>query len=114
MSSAVHRLEALPAIGDGFDYLLLSPVFDSISKPGYRAAFAHDRLQRSLRRTDQAVMALGGVDADRIATTAMLGFDGVAVLGAVWRSAAPEAAARRLARACRAVAERSDQADAAT
>jgi thiamine-phosphate pyrophosphorylase len=100
ISSAFHRIEDIPGNDGRFDELLLSPIFDSISKPGYRAAFAHADLRRFLRHSGHSVVALGGVDADRIAVAADLGFSGVAVLGAVWSNADPEAAAVRLSTAC--------------
>jgi len=100
ISSAFHRIEDVPAHDGQFDTILLSPIFDSISKPGYRAAFAHADLRRFLRRSGHSVVALGGVDADRIAVAADLGFSGVAVLGAVWSNADPEAAAVRVSTAC--------------
>jgi thiamine-phosphate pyrophosphorylase len=68
-----------------FDYVFLSPVFDSISKPGY---FRNDELGmmsdewKALVKTK--VIALGGIDASNIHKTKELGFDGAAVLGAVW------------------------------
>ena len=39
ISSAFHRIADIPPVQGPFDYVFLSPVFDSISKPGYRAAF---------------------------------------------------------------------------
>lgn len=100
ISSAFHRIEDIPGHGGRFDEILLSPIFDSISKPGYRAAFAHSDLRRLLSRSGHSVVALGGVDADRIAVAADIGFSGVAVLGAIWSDADPEAAAVRLSTAC--------------
>ncbi len=103
LSTAVHRLTDIPRLDGLFDAILLSPVFDSISKPGYRAAFGAEALQRRLAATDQAVIALGGIDAERIPAAAALGFDGVAVLGAVWNDPAPDRVAERLWSICRRV-----------
>jgi len=86
-SRAVHDLATLRASLDDYDRLLFSPVFASFSKPGHGPALDHDDLRPALALPRRAeVIALGGIDASRIATCRDLGFDGVAVLGAIfWR-----------------------------
>ena len=68
------------------DYVTLSPIFDSISKQGYRSPFSDE----DLRRLDGArveVMALGGVDIERIPLLARYNFGGFAMLGAIpWQT----------------------------
>jgi len=103
ISSAFHRIADIPEADGSFDYVFLSPVFDSISKPGYRAAFDRHELRRFLASTAQTVVALGGIDVQRVGEAAALGFAGVAVLGAVWSEKDPEKAALELAAACRTV-----------
>ena len=83
------------------DHIFLSPVFDSISKQGYPAAFDDGVLKRFLSVTGHKVVALGGVDGRRVATIAAMGFWGAAVSGAVWSGACPEKAVRQLSAACR-------------
>ncbi|MBR9986139.1 MAG: thiamine phosphate synthase [Desulfosarcina sp.] len=100
LSSAFHRIMDIPEHDGLFDYILLSPIFDSISKQGYRAGFDHSELRRFLSRTKHTVIALGGLDAQRAATAASLGFKGIAVLGAVWQALPPEKAARQLSIFC--------------
>jgi thiamine-phosphate pyrophosphorylase len=99
-SSAFHRISDIPIYDGLFDYIVISPVFDSISKPGYRAAFDHAELKRFLSRTEHTVFALGGLNAQRVATAASLGFRGIAVLGAIWDAPVPEAAAVQLSAVC--------------
>jgi len=106
LSSAFHRITDIPEYNGLFDYILLSPIFDSISKPGCRAAFDPADLKRFLSRTDHTVFALGGIDAHRAATAAALGFKGIAVLGAVWGSPSPEKAAGQLSAVCRGIEPR--------
>ena len=103
-SRAVHTFSALRnSLGD-YDRLLVSPVFNSISKPGYGASadfvFADLKALLSLPRRAE-VVALGGIDADRISACREYGFDGVAVLGAVWQAADPVRAFNQLNQACR-------------
>lgn len=99
---AVHCLNELRGLLDARARLLLSPVFPSFSKPGYGPAFDHADLRDILAQSRRAeVIALGGIDSSRIAACRELGFDGVAVLGAVWQSADPFAAFTELAAALR-------------
>ena len=68
------------------DYVFLSPIFDSISKEGYSSHFTQPVL-KELQRTkviDRKVMALGGINLDRIKLAKDLGFGGVVVLGDIW------------------------------
>jgi thiamine-phosphate pyrophosphorylase len=99
-SRAVHDLVALSAaIGTqpstaevGYDRVLLSPLFASFSKPGYVPAvgISSDELKAILALPRRAeVIALGGIDVTRIQACHESGFDGVAVLGAVWQASDP-------------------------
>ena len=67
----------------GLDYLFLSPVFDSISKPGYHSAFSLDSLHAS-GLLGPNIFALGGVTPERLPALADAGFGGAAMLGAAW------------------------------
>lgn len=70
-----------------FAYLSLSPIFDSISKQGYHAAFSEKDLETAYHQgiIDQRVLALGGVTFDRIETVRLMGFGGAMILGDAWR-----------------------------
>ena len=91
-SRAVHDLPTLRASLGTYDRLLVSPIFPSFSKPGRTpppdVSHAELRTIFSLPHHSE-VIALGGIDASRIADCRDLGFDGVAVLGAIWQSANP-------------------------
>ena len=89
-SHAVHSLVELRGLLDARARLLFSPVFESLSKPGYGPAFAHEELRAALALPRRAeVIALGGIDVSRISACCDLGFDGVAVLGAIWQATDP-------------------------
>lgn len=70
-----------------FAYLSLSPIFDSISKQGYCAAFTSEELKVAKEQgiIDSAVLALGGVTFDRLAEVHQMGFGGAMILGDAWR-----------------------------
>ena len=88
-SASCHSLEELAGRKrEGFDYLFLSPVFDSLSKRGYRAAFPPDALAAAREAgvlDGQRVVALGGIRPELLEQVAAWGFGGAAVLGYVWQ-----------------------------
>ncbi len=91
-SRAIHDLPSLRASLDGYDRLLVSPIFRSFSKPGHgpSSLLPEADLLAVLALPRRAeVIALGGIDASRIPVCRDLGFDGVAVLGAIWQASDP-------------------------
>lgn len=82
-----HSFEEVVRYKEEVDYLFLSPIFDSISKAGYRSAFSHEELRRAANEgiIDSRVIALGGVALDKITYLESLGFGGVAMSGAVYK-----------------------------
>jgi thiamine-phosphate pyrophosphorylase len=121
-SRSCHDLAALRAALGHYDSVFFGPVFSSISKPGYTTeltvqvergvptcSMKNEDLNASGRRVPPteissllnsrtlgerrtAVLALGGVTAARLPQIRALGFDSVAVLGAVWQADDPVAA----------------------
>lgn len=93
------------AAASGADYVTLSPVAPSRSKPGYGPPLAPDALRRAARAARAggrtSVFALGGVDAGNAAALRGAGADGVAVMGAVMRARDPAAVVGRLLEAVR-------------
>ena len=70
-----------------YAYMSLSPIFDSISKRGYRSAFSADDIAaaRSQGLIDERVMALGGITFDKITEIKEMGFGGAMILGDAWK-----------------------------
>lgn len=87
VSRSCHSLEEISRYKGDCDYLTLSPIFNSISKQGYMAAFEPEQLAaaRDSGLIDSRVMALGGVTLENIPRVRELGFGGVAILGDVWQ-----------------------------
>ena len=69
------------------DYLFLSPIFNSISKQGYEAAFTPETLQEAAQKglIDSQVVALGGITLERIQQLHDWHFGGAAFLGDIWQ-----------------------------
>ena len=64
--------------------MFLSPLFDSISKEGYRSRIDIDSAPERLRGHAGKIVALGGISPSNIARCRTAGFDGAAALGALW------------------------------
>ncbi len=88
--------EAATAATAGADYVTLSPVFDSASKPGYGPALGSAGLEAMTARLAVPAIALGGVAAGNAGACLTAGAAGVAVMGAIMAAADPAAAARAL------------------
>jgi thiamine-phosphate diphosphorylase len=74
------------------DYVTLSPVYVTDSKPGYGPALGVEGLRELVAGTPVPVFALGGVtDGRQAAECRAAGAAGVAVMGAVMRAADPSA-----------------------
>jgi thiamine-phosphate pyrophosphorylase len=69
----------------GADYVTLSPIHESASKPGYGPALGTEAIAQAAR-IGIAVVALGGITADNAATARQAGA-GIAVMGGVMRAA---------------------------
>jgi thiamine-phosphate pyrophosphorylase len=105
ISTSFHSLEEIKQNSKNYEYAFLSPVFDSISKQGYKSTFDKTTLKTQLTELNKNVeiIALGGIDENNIQQAMELGFDGVAVLGAVWQSENPIEKFKKLAAVCNSV-----------
>ncbi len=97
IGATAHTVEeALQASAQGCDYLGCGPVYETRSKADARAPIGPTGLALIAAAVDVPVIAIGGIDADRVGEVLEAGAWGVAVLGAVAASADPEAATRSL------------------
>lgn len=94
--SAHSPAEAAAQLASGADYVTLSPIFLTASKPGYGPAVGLDRLAEAARLATGPIVALGGINEENIAACLAAGARGIAVMGEIMRAADPEAATRRL------------------
>lgn len=83
VSSSFHSYLELETCTIPFDYFLLSPVFDAISKKDYKGT------RVDVRGSVKRIVGLGGISKKTIAKTVQLGYKGVAILGAVWETEHP-------------------------
>lgn len=93
---SAHSLADLRTAAEaGADYVTLSPIFDTASKPGYGPALGSDALQTA-SAIGIPIIALGGIDLTNASGCIGCGASGVAVMGGLMRVAEPGAQARRL------------------
>lgn len=84
ISTSFHSIEDLLEDHTKYAYVFLSPIFDSISKVGYKTPFSVEDLRRVNTISKHNIIALGGVRPELKDTCKDFGFSGVAFLGAFW------------------------------
>lgn len=94
--STHDRNEVQQAAALGADYVTLSPIFDSASKPGYGPAIGLKELAEIAKSVPIPIYALGGVDASNAAQCLAAGAAGVAIMGAAMRADDPEGMIREV------------------
>lgn len=82
VSCSAHSGTEVDAVRGLADRVFVSPVFDSISKPGYRGNGQLLTLDKP--ETEPLLVALGGVTADRLALLSRSGFRAAALMGYIW------------------------------
>ena len=87
ISRSCHSLEEIKEWKDRYNYLSLSPIYDSISKQGYLSAFSREQIEKAVAEgiIDNKVLALGGVTFDKVEEVERLGFGGAMILGDAWK-----------------------------
>lgn len=83
VTSSFHSKEDIVACKADFEYVLLSPVFGSISKAGYKGKGF------DVNDLDHTVIGMGGINETTLQKTYDLGFKGVGILGGVWNTEDP-------------------------
>lgn len=83
-----HAIKEVESKKEIFDYMFLSPIYDSISKEGYKANFSFTELKDATKGgiISEKVYALGGITPDKIPQIKDLGFGGVVFMGYIWNS----------------------------
>jgi thiamine-phosphate pyrophosphorylase len=95
-ASAHSAEEAAALLRAGADYVTVSPVFLTASKPGYGPALGLDGLARIVAQSPGPVVALGGITPENAALCLSTGARGIAVMGEVMRSADPRASVEQI------------------
>jgi thiamine-phosphate pyrophosphorylase len=100
LSASFHSLAELKENTFAFEYVFLSPIFNSISKSGYCSAFQPWELVTFLQEYHKIkatkVIALGGIQSSNILDIHKIGFDGAALYGTLWESPDPAASLKEI------------------
>lgn len=89
VSTSFHSISDLEKFDDIYDYVFLSPIFDSISKKDYQSGFQEFRLTSAIQSSNYKVVALGGLDNKNVRKVCEMGFWGSAFLGTIWEGNSP-------------------------
>ena len=95
ISTSYHGWREIEDNDFSYGYVFISPVFDSISKTGYHAAInlagAIETKQKLAKENEYcpSIIGLGGISTNQIEAMHRYGFDGIAMLGAIWQSENP-------------------------
>lgn len=88
VSRTFRSIEDILDYNPKYDYVFLSPVFDSISA-NFQAGFLEQNLRHALKQTKYTVLARGGVSVDNIQKAHELGFGGVVFYSGIWKAKNP-------------------------
>jgi thiamine-phosphate pyrophosphorylase len=95
VGASAHDLdEALLAERAGADFVTLSPIFTTPSKPGYGPPLGLEALQEVAQLVDIPVYALAGITPGRVGPCLEAGAHGVAVMGGIMAASDPAARTR--------------------
>lgn len=83
LSTSIHNVAAYLTLPDVYDYCFLAPIFNSISKPNHLSIVTPDF--KLPHKSGIKIIALGGVSSTGIPDVKKYDFDGIAVLGAIWK-----------------------------
>jgi thiamine-phosphate pyrophosphorylase len=100
-ASAHSAAEATALLRAGADYVTVSPIFTTASKPDYGPALGLSGLANVVAQSPGPIVALGGVTADNAALCFSAGAEGVAVMGEVMRAKNPGATVTAILKAIR-------------
>ncbi len=89
ISTSFHSVKEIKLSRRKYEYVFLSPVFDSISKLNYKSNFNPEKLNPFLKTNKSKIIALGGITLDNVVLAKQVGFSGAASIGYIWESKSP-------------------------
>ncbi|MBI3510435.1 MAG: thiamine phosphate synthase [Bacteroidetes bacterium] len=97
LSTSVHGEKW--SVGNEFRYVFYGPVFESISKKGYGPEPGEEILLTENKVRGTKIFAIGGINEKNISRIQEMGFDGAALLGAIWNSKEPLTSFKKISNA---------------
>lgn len=86
-STAIHCYSAMKTLNDRYEMILVSPLFNSMSKSGYTAMAASERMKFENSSDSIRKIGLGGINLERIIQFPEIvqSFDGIALMSGLWQ-----------------------------
>lgn len=86
ISCSCHTAEEVKNKKHFYDYVFMTPIFESISKENSYAMHTPEELRQAQKDKiiDSKVVALGGINLDNVLEIKDMGFGGAAILGDLW------------------------------
>lgn len=86
ISCSCHTTEEVKNKKHFYDYVFMTPIFQSISKENLYAMHTPEELRQAQKDKiiDSKVVALGGINLDNVLEIKDMGFGGAAILGDLW------------------------------
>ncbi|WP_339703046.1 thiamine phosphate synthase [Algoriphagus aquimarinus] len=84
LSTSVHDLSLLASLNE-YHYVFFGPVYNSISKQGYKSVLPPE-FKLSTMKALPLVIGIGGIEAKNIDRIKTMNFDGAAILGSIWKN----------------------------
>ena len=84
LSTSIHDLSELKILSGHFSYTFFGPVFNSISKVGYKGVLP-DNFYIEPEMKKIPIIGLGGIFSVNLKKIKEMNFDGAAVLGTLWK-----------------------------
>jgi thiamine-phosphate pyrophosphorylase len=96
IGASVHSWQdAVAAEGEGADWIVFGPIYDTASKRRYGAPQGLAKLDQVARAVRIPVIAIGGITPERVAEVRAAGAHGVAAISAILSADSPATATRR-------------------
>ncbi len=87
-SYSTHSIDEIRNLQYQLDYVFISPLFDSISKNGYKSKISINELKTFIKQEKQntEIIPLGGINESNVEQLINIGLSGVALLGEIWNT----------------------------
>ena len=84
LSTSVHDLSLLASLNE-YHYVFFGPVYNSISKQGYKSVLPPG-FKLSAMKASPLIIGIGGIEANNMDSIKKMNFDGAAILGSIWKN----------------------------
>ena len=99
-TGSYRKIASLYEEAPNYDYVFLSPVFDSLSG-SFQGGFNEFSLTAALKKNMHKVIARGGISIEQIEKVRSIGFDGMALYSCLWKKKEPVAALEAILNRCK-------------